>query len=271
MVKWLWLYSQGKRYGPTRGQEAQFVMKVRDFCRVRRDNVEWYMFRFGGGTDFAASLEQFKALVPLLERSYEPTANHRWGVKVEFAHQPPIAAALAAIFENWASCVETLVRQMPLPGFSGRWRMGKRPSQTLTSATNHGADDELPVTERQRLFAVGYISAILADMLQPSVHREPGDVFTVQPPVSPEALAAWEQWSVVIATPAPCGSARRPTVRAQRFLHELLLPPDFAATFHELLERATALATGHSAVTVSFAVPAAPAKDDSAAVSGAEE
>ena len=92
-------------------------MKVRDFCRERQADTDWYKFRFGGGEDFARTLEKFKDLVPLTERSYEPSANHRWGVKVEFAHQPAVAAALATIFENWANCVEMLSRQMALPGF----------------------------------------------------------------------------------------------------------------------------------------------------------
>lgn len=92
-------------------------MKVRDFCRERQGDTDWYKFRFSGGEDFALTLERFKALVPLPARSYEPTANHRWGVTVAFASHEHAAAALATIFENWASCVELVSRQMVLPGF----------------------------------------------------------------------------------------------------------------------------------------------------------
>lgn len=93
-------------------------MKVRDFRWVRRDGVEWYEFHFGGSADFAEVLERFKALVPLAERQYAAADDHRWGVKVAYASQPKVAAALGAIFENWANCVEMISRQMSLPGFA---------------------------------------------------------------------------------------------------------------------------------------------------------
>lgn len=91
-------------------------MKIRDFRKETKDNVVWYVFRFGGGDDFNQVLEAFKRLVPLEQRFYS-AEGRVWGVTAAFADQEAPATALEGIFENWRNCVEEANAQLTLPGF----------------------------------------------------------------------------------------------------------------------------------------------------------